>query len=98
MGRVAQRGDNLSISAELVDARANRLLWGEQYNRKRSDSLALEEEIAKAISQKLSLRLAVDDQKHLTRGKTAKPEAYERYLMGRYLWNKRRGDAIEKSI
>lgn len=98
MGRVAQRGDNLSISAELVDARANRLLWGEQYNRKRSDILAVQEEIAKEISEKLRLRLTGEDQKQLTRGKTAKPEAYERYLMGRYLWNKRRGDAIEKSI
>ena len=98
MGRVAQRGDNLSISAELVDVRANRLLWGEQYNRKRADILAVQEEIAKEISEKLRLRLTGEDQKQLTRGKTANPEAYDRYIMGRYLWNKRTGDAIEKSI
>src|SRR5207249_509851 len=46
-GKVAQRGDNLSISAELVDARDNRLLWGEQYNRKVSDILFVQEDISR---------------------------------------------------
>lgn len=98
MGRIAQRADNLTISAELVDARNNRVLWGQQYNRKRPDLLAVQEEIAKEISEKLRLKLTGEDQKQLTRGNTANAEAYQLYLRGRYFWNKRTGEAINKSI
>jgi TolB-like protein len=52
-GRIVQRGDNLTISAELVDVRNNELLWGEQYDRKMSDLLATQREIAREIVEKL---------------------------------------------
>lgn len=54
-GRIAQRCNNLTISVELVDVRNNKLLWGEQYDRKISDLLATQREIAAAITQKLQL-------------------------------------------
>jgi len=97
-GKVTQRGDNLSISAELVDARDNRLLWGEQYNRKVSDILIVQEDISREISQKLRLRLSGEDQKRLTKHYTGNTEAYQLYLKGRYYWNKRTNDGLRKGI
>src|SRR5207249_6556540 len=87
-GKVTQRGDSLSISAELVDARDNRLLWGEQYNRKLSEILAVQEDISREISQKLRLRLSSEDQKRLDKRYTENAEAYQLYLKGRYSWNR----------
>jgi tetratricopeptide (TPR) repeat protein len=93
-----QRGDNLSISTELVDSRDNRHLWGEQYNRKGADLLAVQEEIAKQISSKLRLRLTGEEQKRLTKSYTENSEAYQLYLKGRFHWNKYTKDGFKKSI
>src|SRR5207237_6151148 len=79
-GKVTQRGDALSISAELIDARDNRLLWGEQYNRKLSDILAVQEDISREISQKLRLRLSSEEQRKLYKRYTENTEAYQLYL------------------
>jgi TolB-like protein len=49
-GRVVQRGDDLSVSAELVDAREDKQLWGDQYSRKIADTSSVQQEIATAIS------------------------------------------------
>src|SRR2546426_1485821 len=57
MGRMTQQGDSLLISTELVDVRDNHRLWGEQYNRKLSDIIAVQTEIAQQISERLRLRL-----------------------------------------
>jgi TolB-like protein len=57
IGRMTQRGDDLIISTELVEVRDNSVLWGEQFNRKRSDILSVQEEIARKISEGLRLRL-----------------------------------------
>jgi non-specific serine/threonine protein kinase len=97
-GRVVQRGDNLSISTELVDARDNSHLWGEQYNRRLADLLSLQEDISKDVTEKLRLRLTGEDQKRLTKRYTQNTEAYQLYLRGRYEWNKRTQDSVKKSI
>ncbi|HVF47209.1 MAG TPA: tetratricopeptide repeat protein [Pyrinomonadaceae bacterium] len=97
-GRLAQRGDNLTISVELVDVRNNKLLWGEQYDRKMTDLLATQREIATTIAQKLELRLSGDENKGLTRQYTNNNEAYQLYLKGRYFWSKRNPDSIRKAI
>src|SRR5258706_14667193 len=65
-GRLVQRGDNLPISVELVDVRNNKLLWGEQYDRKMSDLLATQREIAAVISDKLQLKLSGEDAQGVT--------------------------------
>ena len=87
-GRVMQRGDGLSISTELVDARDNSHLWGEQYNRKLTDILAVQEEIAREISTKLRSRLTGEEQKRVTKRYTENTEAYQLYLKGRYHLNR----------
>lgn len=97
-GRVIQRGDALSISAELVDGRTGRQIWGEQYNRKVTDLLSIQEEISRQISEKLRLRLTNEEQKQTARRNTTDTEAYQLYLRGRYHWNKRTESDIKKSI
>jgi serine/threonine-protein kinase len=97
-GRVTQRGDKLLVSAELVDARDSRHLWGEQYNRKLSDILAVQGEISREISKGLRLRLTGGEQRQLTKRYTDNIEAYRAYLRGRYFWNKRSREGFEKAI
>jgi len=84
-----QRGDVLSIGAELIDVRNNRHLWGEQYNRKLPDILAVQEEISTEISANLQFKLTGEEKKQLTKRYTQNAKAYQLYLQGRYYWNKR---------
>jgi serine/threonine-protein kinase len=96
-GRIVQRGDSLTISAELVDVRQNKLLWGEQYERKMSDVLLTQREIAREIVEKLKLRVS-GDEKALAKHYTDSNEAYQLYMRGRFYWNKRTAQALHKSV
>jgi TolB-like protein/Tfp pilus assembly protein PilF len=96
-GHVVQRGDNLTISVELIDARNNHLLWGEQFERKMSELMTTQREIATAISQKLQLKLS-GEEPGLTKRYTSDNEAYQRYLKGRYYWNKRTAESLQRAI
>ncbi len=97
-GRVVQRGDALIIQADLVDTGDGSQLWGERYNRKLSDIFAVQEEIAKEISEKLRPRLTGEEKKRLTKRHTENTEAYQLYLKGRYYWNKRTEEGVKKGI
>ena len=97
-GRLAQIGDNLTISVELVDVRNNKLLWGEQYDRKMTDLLATQREIAATITQKLQLKLTGDDAKGITKKYTDNNEAYQLYLKGRFYGSKRTAKDAQKAI
>jgi serine/threonine protein kinase/Tfp pilus assembly protein PilF len=97
-GRVMQRGDNLDISAELVDARDNSHIWGQQYSRKSSDIFALQGELAKEMTSMLRLRLTGDDEKRIAKTPTVNREAYQDYLEGRFWWNKRNKEGSYKAI
>ena len=98
MGRVRQVGDTLNIQVDLVDATTGAQLWGEEYNRKLSDILAVKQDISREITERLRLRLTGDEQKQITRRDTTNAEAYQSYLRGRYHWNKRTGDELKKAI
>jgi TolB-like protein/DNA-binding winged helix-turn-helix (wHTH) protein/Tfp pilus assembly protein PilF len=87
-GRVTQRGDSLAISAELIDARDNSHIWGQQFSRQPSDIFGLQEEIAREMTTALRLRLTDEEQKRLVRSYTPNAEAYQDYLKGRYFWQK----------
>ncbi|MBI1750046.1 MAG: protein kinase [Acidobacteria bacterium] len=97
-GRLVQRGDTLSISVELVDARSSRHLWGEQYNRKLADLLTVQEEIARDIYEKLRSRLSGEGEKRITKRSTENAEAYQLYLKGLYDWNRWTEDGFKKAI
>jgi eukaryotic-like serine/threonine-protein kinase len=88
-GRIVQRGGDLWVSTELVDAHDNSHLWGEQYSRKLADLLSVQEEIVQQITDKLKLRLNGDEQTRLVKRYTDNIEAYQLYLKGRYYWNRR---------
>ena len=96
-GRIVQRGENLTISAELVDVRNNKLLWGEQYERKISELLQTQREIAREIVDKLRLKVS-GEEKGLTKHYTENNEAYQLYMRGRYYWNKRNPEAMHKAV
>jgi TolB-like protein/Tfp pilus assembly protein PilF len=97
-GRLVQRGDTLSIQTELVDVTEQSTLWGEQYNRKLADLLAVQEEISREISSKLRLKLSGEERKRLDKRYTENTEAYQLYLKGRYYWNKRTAEDLKKGI
>jgi eukaryotic-like serine/threonine-protein kinase len=97
-GRIMQRGDQFIISSELIDARTNHNLWGDRYDRKLSDLLAVQGDIASAISAKLRERLGGEPKTQIAKGGgTNNPEAYQLYLKGRYYWEKRTPEALDKS-
>ena len=97
-GTVVQRGEDLSLRVELVDTVEDRLLWGEQYNRKLTETLELQEEIARDISEKLRLEITGEEEGQLSKRGTQNPEAYDAYLKGRYYWNRRTSEGYEKAI
>jgi TolB-like protein/Tfp pilus assembly protein PilF len=98
IGRVALRGDNLTIGVELDDVRNGKQLWGEQYDRKVSDLLAVKSDIAREVSQRLRSQLSGEDQQKLTRGSTENPEAYQLYLKGNYYTSKLTRDGFRKGV
>jgi TolB-like protein/DNA-binding winged helix-turn-helix (wHTH) protein/Tfp pilus assembly protein PilF len=98
LGRVEQHGDNLTVSAELVDARDGTQVWGGNYSRSAVDIQTMQEEIARTIFEKLQLKLTGEEQTRLARRHTENTEAYESYLRGRYCWNRRNKEGFEKAI
>jgi serine/threonine-protein kinase len=96
-GRLMQAGDSLSISVQLVDARTQKLVWAEQYDRKLADLLATQREIATTLTQKMQLRLK-GDERGITKKYTSSNEAYQLYLKGRYHWSRRTKDDLDKAI
>jgi TolB-like protein/pimeloyl-ACP methyl ester carboxylesterase/Tfp pilus assembly protein PilF/predicted Ser/Thr protein kinase len=97
-GKVLQLGDRLIVRTELVDTTDGSHLWGEQYERNPADILALQEEIAREISEKLRLKLSDEEQKRLARQHTVSTAAYHLYLKGRHFWFRRTEEALRKSI
>jgi TolB-like protein len=97
-GRLVKRGDNLNITVELVDVRNNKSLWGEQYERKMSELLATQREIATEITQKLKLKLSGTDEQKLAKKYTDNDEAYQLYLRGQYHLARRSKDDLHKAV
>jgi TolB-like protein/Flp pilus assembly protein TadD len=100
-GIVEQNGagsESLVVSAELVEVANGWRLWGERFERKFSDILKVEQEMARDISENLRLHLTGEDCKRLARHTTEKLEAYQDYLKGRYHWNKLTEDGLRKGI
>ena len=97
LGRVVTRDDELSISVELVDTSDSELLWGDRFTRSSGDLLPLQEEIARAIS--LALRVRVNEaEPSLERRYTVNADAYRDYLRGRHRWNRRSEEGFEQAI
>jgi len=82
MGRLLQQGDNLTIQTELVNVSDGTELWGQRYNRKVADVFAVQEEIAKEISDKLRLKLSGAERQQLAKRLTENIKAFQYYMQG----------------
>ena len=97
-GSVMRSGNRVRITAQLIDARQDRHLWANNYEREMTDVLRLQSEVVRAIATEI--RAQVTPQEHARLGATrpVDPKAYEAFLMGRYFYNKTTAPALEKSI
>jgi hypothetical protein len=97
-GRVTQRGDGLAISVELVNAQDNSQIWGQPYNRKLAEVFAVQEEIAKEISEKLRLRLGGTERQQLAKRPTENLKALQYYTQGRLYTSRRMREDLLAAI
>jgi eukaryotic-like serine/threonine-protein kinase len=97
-GRVVQRGDSLAVQADLVNVADGSQMWGEQFNRKLTDIVVLQGEVARDVSNRLRTKLTGADEQRLAKTYTANPEAYQHYLRGRFYWNKRTAKDLHKAV
>ena len=98
IGRVIQHGNDLAVSAELVDAREDKQLWGEQYSRKLADIRSVQQEIATVVSGKLRGELTSEEKTRLNKPSAANPETYQLYLKGKYHGNQPTAEELKKGI
>ncbi len=97
-GRVVLRGDDLVLYLELVDTQTGNRIWGDQYNKKLTNLVSLQNEIARDVSLKLKTKLSGADEQRLAKNYTANAEAYRLYLLGRFHWSKRTESDFRKAI
>jgi eukaryotic-like serine/threonine-protein kinase len=98
VGRVETVGDRLVVSAELIDAKDNSLIWGNKYQAARADLFPIQQSIASEIARMLRLTLTGREQQLLAKRPTTDPRAYELYLKGRFQWNKRDAEGLYRAI
>src|SRR5262249_8274543 len=98
VGRVLQRGDNLTVGAELVDVRDNRQIESWKYNRKLADVFAVQEEIAREISEKLRLKLSGAERHQLAKRPTENLKAFRYYMQGRAYHERRTREDLLMAI
>ena len=98
VGNLIRRGDSLIIGMELVSVEDGRQLWGEQYNKRQGDILAVQQDISREVTNGLRLKLSGEESKLIAKNYTENTEAYQLYLKGRYFWSKFNEDGLKKSI
>jgi serine/threonine protein kinase len=97
-GHVVQHGEQLTLSLELIDAQTENVIWSEGYNRKQTDLVSLQSDIARNVSASLKTKFSGADQAKLTSNGTTDSEAYQAYLKGRYFHSKGRNDDVLQSL
>jgi len=96
-GSVMQRGDQISVQAEMIDAANVAQLWGDHFDRSVSDMMNVQSDISKAIAENLRMQLTSDDHKGMVAGTTQNAEAYQLYLKGHYEFVKRNRDGYSRA-
>ena len=97
-GSVTRVGDRIRVTAQLIDAAADRHLWAESYERNLGDLLALQRDVAAAIADRIQAKLTSGERARLTTARHVDPDAYLAYIKGRALWNQRTRPALEQGI
>ena len=97
-GTVFRSGDQVRITAQLIEASTDKHLWSQSYEGELRDALALQSKVARAIADQIRINLNPQEQAALKNVKVVNPEAYESYLKGRYFWNKRTADGLKVAL
>jgi serine/threonine protein kinase/tetratricopeptide (TPR) repeat protein len=97
-GSVHRAGDKVRITAQLIDARADRHLWAKSFERSSRDVLALQDELASAIAREIQVQLTPAEQSRLANARRVNPEAYDAYLKGRHFFNRPSDENLTKAI
>jgi TolB-like protein/DNA-binding winged helix-turn-helix (wHTH) protein/Tfp pilus assembly protein PilF len=97
-GAVQRSSNRVRITAQLVNGATDQHLWAEEYDRDLSDVLLLQSEVAHDIARKIDLELSPQQKTRIARGvHPVIPQAYDAYLLGRYYWNKRTADGLQRA-
>jgi TolB-like protein/DNA-binding winged helix-turn-helix (wHTH) protein/Flp pilus assembly protein TadD len=97
-GTVLRSGDQVRITAQLIEASTDKHLWSQSYEGGLRDTLALQNRVASAIADQIRINLTPQEQAALKNVKVVNPEAYESYLKGRYFWNKRTAEGLKAAL
>jgi TolB-like protein/DNA-binding winged helix-turn-helix (wHTH) protein/Flp pilus assembly protein TadD len=97
-GSVLRSGEQVRITAQLIQVPADKHLWAESYEGNLSDTLALQNKVARAVAEQIRIEVTSQERAELKSVKKIDPDAYEDYLKGRYFWNKRTADGLKKAV
>lgn len=97
-GTVLRSGDQVRITAQLIEASSDKHLWSQSYEGPLRDTLALQNKVARAIAEQIRISLNPRERAVLENAKPVNPEAYQSYLKGRYFWNKRTTEALKVAL
>jgi serine/threonine-protein kinase len=97
-GSVSRSGERVRITAQLIDAREDKHLWAETFERSSRDVLSLQAELASAIARAIDVRLTPTERARLTTAKVVNPDAHDAYLRGRFFFNRPSDDNLRKAI
>jgi TolB-like protein/DNA-binding winged helix-turn-helix (wHTH) protein len=97
-GTVLRSGNRVRITAQLLQARTDRHLWSETYERDSADVIQLEKQLALAVAHEVSGRLTPAQETRLASNRTTNPRAYDAYLRGRYLWDQRTEEPVAEAV
>src|SRR6202451_1490117 len=97
-GTVLRSGDQVPITAQLIEAAADKHLWSRSYEGELRNTLALQNQVASAIADQIRISLNPQEQAALKTAKVVDPEAYQSYLKGRFFWNKRTADSLRAAL
>ncbi len=97
-GSVRMAGDRVRITIQLIDSKTSEHLWAESYERELKDVFAIQSEVSNTVAQALKVHLTPQERVLIGKRQTANPEAHTLYLKGRFYWNERTKDGIDKAL
>src|SRR6266851_3478484 len=97
-GSVIRSGDRVRVTAQIIQGETDVHLWSGTFDRELRDVLELQSEVAQSIARQIEVAVTGQERNRLVAVRTVLPEVYESYLKGRYYFNQRTGDALNKSI
>jgi len=97
-GTVLRSGDQVRITAQLIEASADKHLWSQSYQGELRDTLALQNQVASAIADQIRITVNPQELAALKNVRVVNPQAYESFLKGRYFWNKRTADGLKVAL